>query len=160
MILFDEIKPQIPEVLRKPKLSGFVRALLSALQTVQTNLEAFILAKRYELSFNGQVIYLEHRLNDGFDSTLRRIYIGDAEPNNVQPSIVTNRSEGQPTIIVRNRGEVSTVTVSVYNTAELQAQYDFIVFVPTSIYTSYQNELRAIVNYYRVAGKIWTFQTF
>lgn len=160
MTLFDEIRVQIPEILRQSRLLALIRALLSALQIVQTAVEALVASKRYELAFNGQVIYLEHRLNDGFDNSLRRIYIGDAEPNNVQPSVVTNRNEAQPTIIVRNRGEVSAVTLTVYNTIELQTQWDFIVFVPISIYTSSQNTIRALVDYYRLAGKIWTFQTF
>jgi hypothetical protein len=159
MILFDEIRVQIPEILRQTRLLAFVRALLSALQVVQATLEGFIFNKRYELRFNGQVIYLEHRLNDGFDNDLRRIYIGDAEPNNVQPTIVTNRYEGQPTLIVTNITELQDTSVF-YNTSELQSPFDFIVFVPTGVLTGQENSLRALVDFYRIGGKIWTFQTF
>ena len=159
MTLFNEIRAQIPEILRQTRLLAFVRALLSALQTVQASVEAFIASKKYQLTFNGQVIYLEHRLNDGFDNTQRRIYITDAQPSNVQPTIVTNRNEGQPTLIVRNITE-GVVTSVFYNTVELQTRFDFIVFVPTSVLNNNQNDLRALVNFYKIGGKNWIFQAF
>jgi hypothetical protein len=157
MTLFNEIRVQIPEILRQIRLLAFVKALLSALQAVQTTLEAFIASKKYELQFNGQVIYLNHRLNDFCDSSQRRIYISDPQPSNTLPTIVTNKSESQPTLVARNKSE-NVATAIFYNTSELQTRFDFVVFVPTNVLNIHQNALRALVNFYKIGGKTWTFQ--
>ncbi len=46
-----------------------------------------------------------------------------------------------------------------YNTAELMTLNDFIVYVPVSV-TATQTDVRAIVNRYKVAGKLYTIQTY
>ena len=161
MIVFDNILPHLPPILRGvEQWRAWLRVLSAPLQTVSNDVDSYENNTRYELQFNGQVMYLEHRLNDAFDNALRRIYIDDPQPTNIQPTVITNRADNQPTLIVRNRGEASTQTATFYNIVELQTRFDFVVFVPTSIHTTSQNALRSTVNYYRVAGKIWTFQTF
>lgn len=161
MIVFDNILPHLPPILRGvEQWRAWLRVLSAPLQTVSNDVDSYENNTRYELQFNGQVMYLEHRLNDAFDNALRRIYIDDPQPTNIQPTVITNRADNQPTLIVRNRGEASTQTATFYNIVELQTRFDFVVFVPTSIHTTSANALRSTVNYYRVAGKIWTFQTF
>ena len=160
-MIVDKLLPQLPPILRGvEQWKAWLRVIAAPMQTVSNDLDGYESATRYKLQFNGQVIYLEHRLNASFDPMEHRIYIDDPQPTNTQPNVLTNRADNQPTIVVRNRGEANTVTVGVYNIAELQKPFDFVVFVPLSIYTNFQNTLRALVNYYRVAGKVWTFQTF
>ncbi len=158
-MIFDELIKDLPSVLRVvEEWRAWLRVMAAPMQLVENDIGSYKNKIRYELQFNGQVVYLEHRLNDAFDAVQRRIYIDDPLPTNIQPNIVTNRAERQPTIVIRNRGEASP-TVTFYNISELQTRWDFVVFVPSSVYAAYQINLRSIVNYYRVAGKVWTFQT-
>jgi len=127
-MIFDTLIKDVPPILRAvEQWRAWVRVLSTPLQTLNNDIEAYKTKIRYELQFNGQVIYLEHRLNDAFDPTLRRIYIDDPLPTNIQPNIVTNRADNQPTIIVRNRIEGSSITVGLYNIIEIQTRWDFVV---------------------------------
>jgi hypothetical protein len=45
------------------------------------------------------------------------------------------------------------------NITEYQLQYDFIVMVPSSVVFD-QNEMKGYVNYYKLAGKRYTIQTY
>jgi hypothetical protein len=158
MVIFDKLKAHLPPILRGVQtLIAWLRVLAAPLQVLSQLYDLYLVFKRYELTFNGQVIYLEHRLNDEFDDDLRRIYIDDPQPTNIQPRIVTNRAENQPTLTFYNRADNQT-TIILYRQAELQTRFSFVVFVPTSILNNYQNAIKSVVNFYRIAGVNWTFQ--
>ena len=162
MNIFNTIKQHIPTKLRLSlTIAAFVRTIISSLQTLSNDFDAFSNAIRYDLKFDGRVIYLEHWLNDTFDNTLRRIYIVDPSPSNTIPVVVFNYSEGQPSnMIVRNYGETGA-TAATYNRSELQTRFDFVIKVPFSIGTSVnQKTITAMVNRKKQAGKMFAIQTF
>lgn len=159
--IFQSNKKHLPPVLRSVEsIVAFVRAVFAPLQELATDFDAYTEGVNYDLQFNGQVIYLEHWLNDLHDSTQRRIYISDPQPSNILPTVVYNYGENQPTMTVKNDGE-SGATARVYNREELATRFDFIVFVPLSIWTTDRDKLvRAQVTRKKQAGKSFTIQTF
>ena len=148
----------------------------------------------YKLSFNSQVIYLEHILNDMFDNINRGIYIDNVADlnrpylhnkvegvapfyfyNNYNPStsyIIGQRCvEGNTVYKAIGNGTgnlpsaspiyfIADKTIEFFkNKIEYQLMNDFIVMVPTSV-TFDTNAMKAVVNYYKLAGKRYTIQTF
>ena len=59
----------VPWFLRKPIFLSWLSVLGSALTYIQGLLLVFTNQTTFDLLFNAQVIYLEHVLNDVFDST-------------------------------------------------------------------------------------------
>jgi hypothetical protein len=159
--IFESNKIHLPPVLRSvASMVAFVRTIFAPLQILSTDFDGYTEGVNYDLQFNGQVIYLEHWLNDLHDATQRRIYISDPQPSNILPTVVYNFGENQPTTIVRNHGE-SGATARVYNHEELATRYDFVVFIPLSIWTTEREKLiRAQVNRKKQAGKMFVIQTF
>jgi hypothetical protein len=159
MIIFDQLLKHVPPILRGVEtLRAWWRVLSASLEFVYQAFSFYANQKRYTLQFNGQVIYLEHVLNDKFDNSLRRIYIDDQQASNVQPLILTRRSEQQSTVIFYHKIESNAVGSVIFRQTELQTRCSFVVFVPTSILTNNQNALRSLVNFYRVAGVNFIFQ--
>ena len=135
---------------------AWMKALLSP---IISNYNAFIQYRKdalYKVSFNGQIIYLEHILNDTFDNINRGIYIDNVADNRhdyfynkveLKPNVyLYNLSEGGPHLYLKNKAEYSNL-------------YDFIVMVPTAV-TFDNNAMKALVNYYKLAGKRYTIQTY
>lgn len=69
----------IPNWLRKNRTVLLALALIWPIKQLHSSLLSFMAAKLYRLSHNGQVCYLEKVLNDAFDPTLKRIWIGNFE---------------------------------------------------------------------------------
>lgn len=85
----------------------------------------------YEQSFNGQVIMIEHYLNDKYDSLYRRIYISDY--NVSTPLFLHNNSELAPPLYLHNKSELAA-PLYVNNIHELSQS--FTVFIPIGIITN------------------------
>lgn len=145
------IKKLLPPFLRGSRMLDWLKALIKPLQTLNTKFNEFMQRIRYKIGFNGQVVYLEHILNDYYDNTLRRIYITDGSSIPLPPYIYNkienrvqylyNKSEAEPPLYAYNKSE--------YNTS-----VDFIVNVPAAILTAQlSQQIRALVNQYRIAGK-------
>ncbi len=148
----------------------------------------------YKLNFNGQIIYLEHVLNDRFDNIGRGIYIDNVADQHRM--YWYNAGEGRDAVYVYNNydaanpyvvGEYSVYDNKVWvctnattgdvpfvgsgfwdyfkdvdfykNLIEYQSAFDFIVMVPVAV-TFDTNEMKALVNYYKCAGKRYTIETF
>jgi hypothetical protein len=159
MVVFDNLKAHLPPILRGLQTwMAWLRVLAAPLEFVYQAYLTYAHETRYRLQFNGQVIYLEHVLNDSCDTNQRRIYIDDPQPTNIQPRIVTNRADNQPTITFYNRAD-NLPTVILYRQAEIQTRFSFIVFVPNQILGNQQKYLRSIIEFYRIAGINWTFQS-
>lgn len=106
----------------------------------------------------GQVVYLEHLLNDQLDSSQRRIYIEDGNTV-IDPRFLFLKPNDS--FILYNKVD-SQQADYLYNRADYLANYDFIVMVPAAITltSSSVSLIRALVNAYRAAGKTFTIQTF
>jgi len=132
----------------------YVKAACKPLETLFTDFYAFFDKTKYELTFSGQVIYLEHVLNDQFDPDDRGIYITDSD---LVESVFIFRQEenNEPTnIFIDSEGEPP---VYLYMNQEYDDDVDFVVNVPASV-TFNENELKYWVNKYRIAPMRWKIE--
>lgn len=102
--------------------------------------------KRYEMAFNGQVMYLEHVLNDQFDPSLRRIHIGNSDHSNF---VLYNDVENEAPTYMYNDIE-NEDPLYLFNNTEIS--YTFIIYVPIGGITDY-NRFRSWVDKYKTKGK-------
>jgi hypothetical protein len=157
MILIDFyylIKITLPPFLRGINTISLLNAIIKPLSDIQNNFYQFYEDKKYELTFNGQVIYLEHILNDKFDPILRRIYIGDAEQT---PNVyVFNDSEDNEAIYLFNNSDTSE-DIYLFNASEETPGLDFIVFIPIG-FTYNDNLMKYYINKFKTAGKRYQIQ--
>lgn len=138
------ISQLLPPRKRSPRMLNWMGALVKSLNTVKTAFYGYYNTVQYNLQFNGQVINLEHVLNDAFDDTLRRIEIVDAVEN--PTTYLFNVIEGNELTYLFNTSEGSPLYL--YNNQEYATQDDFIVEVPVGLaYT--EVEMRALINKYK-----------
>ncbi|MCT4647556.1 MAG: hypothetical protein N4A74_21390 [Carboxylicivirga sp.] len=103
----------------------------------------------YRLNHNGQVCYLEAVLNDAFDISLRRIYISDAGGEVV--TLINRDTDGNALIINRD-SDVNPLIIH-NDSAYFGGSYDFIVNIPYQFSEADMYRLKALVDYYKLAGK-------
>ena len=150
-IIEENISPR----LRKTFILEFFKVVCSPLQLNYNSFYQFYNDKKYELIFNGQVVYLEHLLNDQFDNVNRGIYITDSpqfdddvvlfnESENNEETVFYNESEGEPSVVF-------------YNEAEVQTWPDFIVNVPSAVVFN-EIKMKAYLNKYKLASKNYIIQ--
>lgn len=134
----------LPVNLRKPRILSIVKALMTPLYTVQ---RFFLLYREeviYKINHNGQVCCLRGVLNDTFDNSERRIRIEDPYRNDF--------------LILYQRPEMKQIDLGrelVSRRDSVSAeQLDFVVKVPLTL-KSVDNEsrMRAVINFYKLAGK-------
>lgn len=156
--IFNHVKKALIWVLWKSKMLDNLKAFLKPVQDLNDDFVLFVAKSRREANFTGQVIYLEHLLNDEFDASQRRIYIDDGQAN-ILPPFVFNKIEQRP-IYLYNKSE-NQPKFYLYNKSEYFTNADFIVFVPNAILTaSLVVEMERAVNYYKQAGKTFGIQGF
>ncbi|HHT9079636.1 TPA: hypothetical protein ACT5CJ_002426, partial [Flavobacterium psychrophilum] len=133
----------LPINLRQPKNIAYVLALLEPVEWLYYQW----LQKRdfdwYRLKHTGQVCKLRKVLNDNLDKSLRRIYIaqGTAFPRKYIYTKAENKPKYLGTYFIKSQDEYENTGV------------DFIVFVPTEIKTASIDQLKYLLNYYKLAGK-------
>lgn len=156
--IFNHVKQSLFRDFLKPKFLDNLKAFLKPAQELNDEFSLFVTKSRREANFTGQVVYLEHLLNDEFDSNQRRIYIADGQAN-VLPPFVFNKIEQRP-IYLYNKSE-NQPKFYLYNQSEYFTSSDFIVFVPNVLLSaSLQVNLKRLVNYYKQAGKTFEIQGF
>lgn len=111
-------------------------------------------ANLYRLKITPQVVFLERLLNDRYDISARRIRITDAldydpvylyqEPEN-KPAYLFTEGENKPVYLFTEE-EVGLQTVNFY------------VIVPRTIIFN-ENEMRALLDTYKLAGKTYKIQS-
>jgi hypothetical protein len=135
----------LPHFLRRPRLFSYLSALSQPVCKLYDEFHLFRDDNLYRLSHTGQVFSLENVLNDKFDAAERRIYITDGTTR--RRTYLFTRIEVQPEYIgkinLHNRGDYADTGV------------DFIVWIPLSVYVSNEDtsEAKALVNFYKLAGK-------
>lgn len=193
----------LPTDVDRPRVKDWLLACMKGIRDLNVQLVALEQQLRYDLTFNGHVIYLEHVLNDQFDNALRRIFIQDAA--NVQFDYLFNLIEAQPPLYSYNNWNAATV----YNVGDFVAfgisgvgthvfealtnnsnkqpdtnptdwvdrgdvplqllnqveyttsQFDFIVWIPNVLFVTLDaNQVNALINKYKVAGKRHVIMTF
>ena len=138
-------------------LLSYIKSIMTGLQYIGDLFYTFVVNKKEELKFNGQIIYLTRRLNDVFDDTLRRIYIANVASIPVQ--FIYRTSEFADDFVYRI-SESANDNFIVGRTSEIgSSQYDFIVYVPVAL-TYDVDQMNATVNRYILADKQFTIQTY
>jgi hypothetical protein len=143
-----------PEYRSRPWFVDYVFCASAPLNELLQDFYSFFNQIEYELQFNGQVIYLEHVLNDQFDANERRIYIEDSPL--LSSTYLFNKIENnEPTYLFNtSEGEAETY---IENSSETQAQYDFVIYIPAGMV--YDPELfKYWVNKYRIAPMRWIIE--
>lgn len=137
-----------PTFLRKERMRAWLFTLLSPLKSLQYS---FIIKRKKDiqtLGYNGQKCYLRKALNDAFDDALRRIEI--VEGNKFSRQYIYTRGEQKPrflgTMYLRDRADYADTGV------------DFLVLIPKDL-EGRKVEINALVNYYKLASKIFKIYT-
>jgi hypothetical protein len=154
----------IPAPIRGVRFVAWLGAMFGPLQSLNVLLFDKGAQIRYDLRFTGQVVSLEHLLNDQFDNTLRRIYIDDPSGQQILTPYVFNKVEAQPPLNLFNKADGKPIfeQIVLRNKVELLGTTDdFIVHVPTVIFSSaIESQMRFFIDRYRIAGKRYSFIIF
>jgi len=151
---------------KKPKFLALLECYLKPIFELYQIFSSYQILMLDKISHNGQIIYLQHRLNqlfnipDPLSLSAAVIYIQDVA--NIENVYVANDDEGYDPIYIGNSAEAISYDDEIYvgNDDEYQTQVDFYVMVPNTIYlqlldNSSQglNNMKAVINYYKIAGK-------
>ncbi|HBL74255.1 MAG TPA: hypothetical protein DD458_03410 [Prolixibacteraceae bacterium] len=117
--------------------------MVQPLSTILDKFRANREANLYKLGHNGQVCYLQAILNDAFDTSLRRIRIGDTERMNW--TFIYPDASDHPLWL-----ETVQVASEAFTSDE---GTDFAVVVPSEISQDLKPQMISLVNYYKLAGK-------
>lgn len=152
--LFYLLNITLPPFLRGPKLIAFLYPAYTVLKNMQTEFYDFFDRVKYELQFNGQVVMLEHLLNDQFDPALRRIFINSEEQ--LEKIFIYNVDESIPAeeeIYLYNLEDVEETTETYfYNSIEYDLDNDFTIHVPDGL-TFDEIQMIGLVNKYKLVAK-------
>lgn len=134
----------LPTFLRKPVTGSFIQAALKPLDLLYYEWSQFRQDNLYKIEHTGQKCYLRGALNDRFDMVQRRIRIGKGQLNETE--YIFTEAE-QQTVFLDN--DIWLFTES--ETAD--TGLNFLVYVPAEIYNTQIHGLRALIDFYKVAGK-------
>ena len=138
------VRLMLPLQLRQAKLMAYLEALVFPIYTLHSLWKAYREDNLYKLYHTGQVCYLRGALNDSFDPDLRRIYI-DGTGGVALKTYIYTPGENQTKYLG---------TLYIYNSLEFaDTGADFLVYVPASIVATQSFELRALIDFYKVASK-------
>lgn len=144
-----------PSWFRRTFNMDYLYACIKGLRDVYEYLIAFRSDVEYELQFTGQVIYLEHILNDKFDPVNRLIFIEDAA--DVEYLYIYNNSEPETGPYVYNNSETFN-DLYLQTTSEQISNQAFIINIPSTGIN--QTQLKAVVDKYKLAGKIYSINIY
>jgi hypothetical protein len=155
----------LPVRLRRIVLWGWLRAMIAPVVWLYGRFMGNRAANLYRLAHNSQVCYIEAVLNDVFDPISRGIYISD--PAWHDPVYLYRDDELKPVWLATD-AEVGTTVydspVWLFTDAEtIGLLISFIVNVPVAVAgtTTYDmDRLRALVDRYKLPGKLYSVVTF
>ncbi len=139
----------LPTFLRKAPLVAFVQVLLKPIDTLYNKWSDDRIENIYKVEHTGQVCSLRGTLNDKFDPTLRRIYIGNGLEH--EPFYIFTEGEDQDVWLYT---EAENDIIWLYTDTETaDSGFDFIVYVSKEIYDTAIFRLRAHIDFYKAGGK-------
>jgi len=133
-----------PTFLRKKVLIAYLKELVAPIRKLHYKWGLKRIDEDwYKLNHNGQVCKLRKVLNDKLDPSERRIYIG--EGNSFPRKYIYTRAENKPVFLG---------TMFIYQHSEyLTTGVDFIVYAPNNIVNERIHELKALLEFYKLASK-------
>ncbi|MDV6170243.1 hypothetical protein R1T16_17535 [Flavobacterium sp. DG1-102-2] len=133
---------------RSREMIAYIRALLNPLDTLYYAWYLFRTENIYKLEHTGQVCYLRKSLNDKFDPSQRRIYIGNGllydtlyihtEAEAQRQDLHTEAEDG--TLWLRTEAETADTGL------------DFIVYVPQEVYSNSLYAVKGHIEFYLEGG--------
>jgi len=155
----DLIKKLLKKEFRQAKWMDLISSILKPYKDVNNSFVEVSDDISYRMLFNGQTMYLRHYLNDKYDTILRRIWIENTA--NTNQVFFFNEDEGQlpPYLYDEAEPEALTDFTYIYDDTEPISVIDFIVWVPVDIVYD-EVVMRAQIDQYRYASKIYLIQTF
>lgn len=133
----------LPTFLRKPVLFGYLRALISPIASLHYRWGQMRVLNLKKLQYNGQKCYLRGALNDYFDPDDRRIYIDEVQ-------VLDENYIYQPE---ENLDYYLDTMYLDLDYTEGGETVDFVVNVPSAILDNKINEITALLEFYKLAGK-------
>lgn len=149
--LYILITQLLPPAMYYDWYSDYIKSAAKPLNDLYTSFYSFFDSVKYRLTFNGQVIYMEHVLNDQFDNINRGIYITDS--NLVDSTFIFTHAEGNEPFYIGMNSESLTPNY-LFTNQEYVDDVDFVVNVPSTV-TFNIDELKYLVNSYRIAPMRW-----
>lgn len=140
-----------------PLTKAWLYSLIQPLIELYAIFSSYRIQALYTLSFTGQVIYLEKLLNDTFNNGGTEIFIEDGSLK-IAPFLFNTAEDAEP-FFVYNTAETDEPNTYLYNTAEYTGNLDFIVKVPVALVFD-ENQMKSLINKYKLAGKNYTIQTY
>lgn len=156
----------LPLELRVEKVIAWVKVHVSLIKEMKDSFAAYRIVKLFFIAHNSQIIYLEHILNHRFnpdqntqdpDYVGNGIYIEDGQASD--EVYIYNTSEEASDTYLHNSSEAPFTEVYLYNSSQTQSYVGFIINVPTNFNVN-ENELKALVNRLKLAGKIYTIKYY
>jgi hypothetical protein len=145
----------LPVDLQKPKMIAFLRALLVPFMAIHADFLAFRTDSNSRAKLNGQTQILENLLNRRIASAANLIRILNNSLR-LDAVYVFNEPELQTELFINNVLEGDGLFLS--NSSEGESLYDFIVQVPAAVSALERQQIRAIVNQYKIATKNYEIQ--
>jgi len=145
----------LPEHWRTPAVKDWIFSLFAPLKTLHQEFLDYRDVVLFDVAFNGQTIHLEFVLNELFAPGVGGIFIETQKDESL--IFLSNKIENQPKIFLFNKSELEP-PIFLKNRAE-RLEFNFIVFVPVAIVFD-EDELKAKINFYRLAGKTFKIETY
>ncbi|WP_271783861.1 hypothetical protein [Aquimarina algiphila] len=139
----------LPTFLRKPLIKGYLDAMLHPLSKLYQRWLTLREDNLYTMAHNGQVCYMRKALNDTLDPSERRIYIDDG--NKFVREYIYTPGENK----TRYLGKISLFQSLDY--ADTGA--DFIVFAPIETINNQIDQLKALIEFYKLGGKRYKIES-
>jgi hypothetical protein len=150
----------IPVKIRDIVIIEYLKSVLNPLQQLNGRFAKWAYQNLYKVSMTGQVIYLEHILNDIFDPTNRAIYIDYPLIQVSDSKVIYYDIEQQPQDLAIYYVGENAPLVGLFYDGEQKLVPHFIVKVPSSILAATDISIKGIVNFYKIAGKRYTVEPF
>lgn len=133
----------LPPLLRKIKIINYLFSLIKPLEILHYSWLQFRFDNIYKLNHNSQICYMQGMLNDRFDPIQRRIIITNSHRYKQQYiyTEVEKKIKYLGTIYLRQDADFED------NGA------DFLVLVPVELLNNDNFEMKALIDYYRLASK-------
>lgn len=139
----------LPTFLRKPVMFGYLRALITPIASLHYRWSRIREDNLKKLKYNGQRCYLRGALNDRCDFELRRIYIDEVPEPNL--NYIYQPGENLDYYL-----DTMYLDLDFTEGGEI---VDFVVYVPNDIMNKI-NEIKATLEFYKLAGKLYKIQTY
>lgn len=136
----------------------WISAILMPLKQFNNSIATYADMVYYRLSITGQVIYLEHYLNDLYDPDLRRIFI--SEDNLLLPPFLYNKADNVDTWYLYNKVDGED-PLYLYNYVDYLGS-SFIINVPNALplTLTLRNRISKSTNQYKQAGVFYTIVNY